>query len=39
VAETAAQITDFGFDPPCFIGTLCVENDFRIRIELTARGS
>jgi polyisoprenoid-binding protein YceI len=37
VATTAMQLTDFGFEPPSFAGTLTVANDFIIRIELTAR--
>lgn len=37
VATTNMQLTDFGFDPPSFVNTLTVSNDFLIRIELTAR--
>jgi len=37
VATAPMQLTDFGFDPPSFINTLTVNNDFTIRVELTAR--
>lgn len=37
VAETQVQMTDFGFDPPTFAGTLTVENEVTVRIELTAQ--
>jgi polyisoprenoid-binding protein YceI len=31
------QMTDFGIDPPHFVNTLTVANDFRIEISLVAR--
>lgn len=37
VAEAPMKLTDFGIEPPTFIGTLTVKDDFRVRIEFTAR--
>ena len=37
VAEANSQMTDWGFEPPSFLGTLTVENDFMIRVEFVAR--
>ncbi|MEZ4733684.1 MAG: YceI family protein [Caldilineaceae bacterium] len=37
VATAPMQLTDFGFDPPSFANTLTVDNDFTIRVELTAK--
>ena len=37
VATAPLQLTDFGFEPPSFANTLTVDNDFLLRIELTAK--
>lgn len=37
VAEANSQMTEWGFDPPSFLGTLTVNNDFIIRVEFVAR--
>lgn len=36
VALASSQMTDWGFDPPSFAGTLTVSNDFQIRLEFVA---
>ncbi|MBX2998201.1 MAG: YceI family protein [Caldilineaceae bacterium] len=36
-AEANSQMTDWGFDPPSFLGTLTVANDFIIRVDFVAR--
>ncbi len=37
VATAPLQLTNFGFEPPSFANTLTVNNDFVLRIELTAK--
>jgi len=37
VATAPMQLTNFGFDPPSFANTLTVDNDFLLRIDLTAK--
>ncbi len=37
VATAPMQLTDFGFEPPSFVNTLTVDNDFMLRIDLTAK--
>ncbi len=37
VATAPMQLTNFGFDPPSFANTLTVDNDFILRIDLTAK--
>jgi polyisoprenoid-binding protein YceI len=37
VAETDLKMSDFGFEPPSFAGTLTVRDDLAVRVEFTAR--
>lgn len=37
VAEADLKLTDFDIEPPSFIGTLTVKDDFVVRVEFTAR--
>lgn len=36
-AEAPSKMTDWGFEPPSFAGTLTVNDDFTIRVEFVAR--
>lgn len=37
VAQTTKLLTDFGIEPPNFVNTLTVQDEFQIRVEFTAR--
>ena len=36
-AEASSKMTDWGFEPPSFAGTLTVEDEFTIRVDFVAR--
>lgn len=37
VASTPSKLTDWGIEPPSFVNTLTVADDFEIRLDFTAR--